>query len=107
MPIMKKCSYPTCFRERPCPLHAGQPHRDTKTAQERRFYGSAAWQRLRAAHRRSEPLCRECAAAGRVVKGTLVDHVRPIRAGGEPMAATNLQTLCNACHAAKRAREKQ
>jgi 5-methylcytosine-specific restriction enzyme A len=51
-----------------------------------------------------EPLCRRCAAAGRVVAATEVDHIHPKRAGG-PEAFDNLQPLCKPCHSAKTARE--
>jgi 5-methylcytosine-specific restriction protein A len=37
----------------------------------------------------------------------MVDHITPIRLGGARFAASNLQPLCNACHAVKRAEESR
>ena len=33
--------------------------------------------------------------------GNEVDHIRPLRAGGDPYDESNLQVLCGGCHAAK------
>ena len=41
--------------------------------------------------------CQACGRAGRME----VDHVRPLRHGGEPYALDNLQALCGGCHKAK------
>ena len=46
--------------------------------------------------------CR-CGRAGRME----VDHVQPLRAGGDPYDLGNLQTLCRSCHIAKTARENR
>ena len=43
-----------------------------------------------------------CAVCGRY--GNEVDHIRPLRAGGDPYGESNLQVLCGGrggCHAAK------
>lgn len=68
------------------------------TAPERGY--DHRWKLLSRAHRRREPLCRHCANAGRVRLGELVDHIRPLKAGGTNDEA-NLQTLCRACHKVK------
>ena len=36
----------------------------------------------------------------------MVDHIVPINKGGAPLDLNNLQSLCNACHAAKSAKDK-
>ena len=41
--------------------------------------------------------CVQCGKAGRLE----VDHVVPLKRGGDPWALNNLQTLCRACHIAK------
>ena len=45
--------------------------------------------------------CRACGRAGRME----VDHVVPLRAGGDPYDPGNLQTLCRECHIDKSAAE--
>jgi len=91
---------------KPSAVGARSGYADTKTDGERRFYGSPEWKRLRAAHRRNEPLCRECAKAGIDRLGDMVDHIIPIRRGGDPLDDRNLQTLCHPHHDAKRRRER-
>ena len=58
----------------------------------------AAWERARlAVLERDHWRCCECGRAGRLE----VDHIRPLAAGGEPIALANLQTLCRRCHIRK------
>lgn len=54
-------------------------------------------------HLAAEPLCRMCAAEGRVTAATLVDHIVPIEDGGAVLADANLQSLCIPCHGIKTA----
>jgi 5-methylcytosine-specific restriction protein A len=65
------------------------------------FYHTTAWRKLRKYHLVREPLCRECGAPAQ-----MVDHIKPIRLGGEPLDDNNLQSLCNRCHASKSAHER-
>lgn len=58
------------------------------------------WAALRQAVLAAEPLCRACAAQGRVTPAREVDHIVPRTAGGTH-ALANLQPLCTACHRAK------
>lgn len=48
------------------------------------------------------PYCVKCGKPGQ-----MVDHVDPINAGGDPWDIENTQTLCNSCHAIKRASERK
>ncbi|MCP5017615.1 MAG: HNH endonuclease [Ketobacter sp.] len=76
----------------------------TKTSTER-GYGTA-WRRLRQiVIRRDQGLCQECQRQGRVTAGNEVDHVTSKARGGTD-ALDNLQLLCNPCHKAKTARER-
>jgi len=89
-----------------CRTHQGEAYRRqdaNRPGSTARGYG-AFWRRLRAAVLRREPLCRACAAAGRVTAAREVDHIVPRRAGG-PDASSNLQGLCKPCHSAKTMRE--
>jgi 5-methylcytosine-specific restriction protein A len=71
-----------------------------------RFYGTAAWQRLRNTYARANPLCEHCQLKGLVTRGVVVDHKTPIAEGGEPLAWENLQHLCNACNGVKTAADR-
>ena len=64
------------------------------------FYNTKAWKALRTWHINHEPLCRACGGPGE-----MVDHIVSIQTGGEALDDSNLQTMCNACHASKRGRE--
>lgn len=70
-------------------------------------YNSRRWKKLRAAFRDENPLCRLCAAAGRVEGARDVDHRIPVDV--RPDLAyewDNLQALCRACHTRKTAAEQ-
>jgi 5-methylcytosine-specific restriction protein A len=93
-----------------CDVHRAQQHRDYGRARrgfdtELGFYQSAAWRGVRAAFLRANPLCLLCNARGRLVAAKVVDHITPLKAGGERVDASNLQGLCVSCHNAKTARE--
>ena len=47
--------------------------------------------------------CVECGRAGRLE----VDHVVPLKRGGDQLALDNLQALCRACHIEKTRRENR
>ena len=80
-------------------------YRDNQTADQARrraFYGRQAWSNLRNTHIKKNPLCVDCYSRGRVVAGDAVDHIVELK--DDPtlgMDPTNLQTLCNSCHAVK------
>lgn len=80
------------------PTHRSHPV-PVRPSAHKRGYG-AAWARLRLSVLADEPLCRHCAAVGRVVQATDVDHIVPRARGGTDDKA-NLQPLCHACHSRK------
>ena len=65
------------------------------------FYNSRQWRSLRAYWIQMHPLCKVCEDAGYITAGQCVDHVTPIRFNGARTSLSNLQTLCNSCHARK------
>lgn len=99
---------PTLTRDTRCDLHqkAQRQVSDTKTGDERAFYGSARWQKLRARFRARNPLCAECDRNGRVTPMNVVDHIVAMRDGGDPWDWANLQPLCTPCHQVKRGQER-
>lgn len=68
---------------------------DNRIGSFERGYG-AAWTRLRRAWLQRYPACVCCKRAAH-----MVDHIRPIRYGGEILDTNNLQSMCSKCHAAK------
>lgn len=94
------------------PRRPWEPKANPRKPQEGRkektgFYSSAAWIKLRNCYRMNNPLCEECNRNGKVVHMKIVDHIRPIREGGEPLDYNNLQSLCDSCHNAKSGRERR
>ena len=51
-------------------------------------------------------MCEECSRLGRLTPAQMVDHIVPINKGGGGLDKSNLQSLCNACHARKSAKDK-
>lgn len=71
-----------------------------------RGYG-ADWRRVRQAVLAAEPLCRFCAADGRVTVATEVDHIEPFQGLADPLrlAPSNCRPLCQPCHRQRTARQ--
>ena len=69
------------------------------------FYHSKAWRMTRKFYIKANPLCEQCSRDGRTTGGQMVDHIRQITMGGDRLHQSNLQTLCNSCHAKKSASE--
>ena len=74
---------------------------------EQAFYNSRAWRLTRNAYARSNPLCVACRNEGIATTSQVVDHITPIKQGGDRLAAGNLQSLCHRHHAIKTALERQ
>ena len=70
------------------------------------FYHSTAWRKCRASYIHNNPACEICYKKGYMVKADVVDHIQPIRLGGERLDADNLQSLCHSCHNSKSAKER-
>ena len=69
------------------------------------FYQSKQWRMLRRYYIKANPLCEECTRKGKTTAGNCIDHIKPISMGGSKVDESNLQTLCNSCHAKKSATE--
>ena len=108
------CRYPGCAQvlNTPgyCAQHQTKVHRDYSRARkgfdtELGFYQSARWRNIRAAVLRDNPLCCGCQTKGVLQLAKVVDHIVPIKLGGERFERSNLQGLCVPCHNAKTASE--
>jgi len=72
------------------------------------FYQGLQWRSLSKAFRRRYPLCAHCMSQGITKPCDMVDHVTPIRVDWElRYTGSNLQALCNGCHAIKTAKDRQ
>ncbi len=58
----------------------------------------------RLARLKAEPLCRDCAAKGRIREATVPDHIVPLTQGGSDDNC-NIRCLCADCHQARTAQQ--
>lgn len=70
-----------------------------------KLYHTTNWRKLRKKYITAHPLCAECMKQNRITTGTVVDHITPVKQGGEFLNLNNLQTLCDKCHARKSGQE--
>ena len=63
-------------------------------------YNSTKWRKYRRAFLALSPLCVEC---GRIAE--VVDHIKPVRLGGDFWQPLNHQALCHRCHNSKSGKE--
>lgn len=74
---------------------------------DKKFYNSAAWKRNRAGFLMANPLCLKCEESNIIEPAVAVDHITPIRQGGNKWSYSNLQPLCLSCHAKKTREENR
>lgn len=108
----RPCSYAGCpkltdgqYCEEHQKLIDRQYNRYGRDELSRNFYKTREWRAVRRRHLSVFPLCEECLKRGKVIRGEIVDHIRPIKQGGEKFSESNLQTLCWSCHSKKSAEE--
>ena len=77
-----------------------------KGAYKEARYNTKRWRTVRGLVLQGNPLCVNCEATGLITVAQMVDHIEPVRLGGEFWDTSNLQPLCNSCHASKSAKEK-
>ena len=96
----KPCAYPGCPNltdTKYCETHKQyEPPAHFGKSGENAFYRSSGWKAKRKSFLDEHPFCVMC---GR--PASIVDHVVPIRQGGEPLDDDNLQSLCWSCHSRK------
>jgi 5-methylcytosine-specific restriction endonuclease McrA len=101
------CIYPTCSSKTTggfyCDKHKQSQsnqevlqRRSDESGTELSFYTNARWRRLRKWKLADTTLCEQCSRVAQEV-----DHIQPIRDGGDPYAIDNLQSLCKSCHSKK------
>lgn len=92
-------------RPRPFRGNTAKPRSKTRPSPSGRGY-DGDWRRLRMWFLRRNPVCVRCRLLGLVTPATEVDHITPIRDGGERLDQSNLQALCKRCHSRKTRREQ-
>lgn len=106
---------PTFPKSTPRPWIPKRQKKDSKslkpqprsTNEHIKFYNSKRWRSLRNYYISMFPLCELCEKQNYIVEGECVDHIKPMRFGGSEVSLSNLQTLCNSCHATKSGIESQ
>jgi len=74
------------------PMHARR-HQEAR-------YNTTKWRKYRRVFLSRNPLCVECGAIA-----TVVDHIKPVRLGGEFWQPSNHAAMCARCHNSKSGRE--
>ena len=70
-----------------------------------RFYGTAAWKRMRITQFSKDPLCARCMCYGKIVVAEHVDHVFPHKGISSLFFGGELCSLCHSCHSWKTTQE--
>lgn len=106
------CSYPGCpnlTNERFCESHKKKTDSDynkyERDSFSKTFYNTPRWRETKKRKLTISPFCEECRKNGTIVKATMVDHITPIKQGGDAFALDNLQSLCWSCHSRKSVEE--
>lgn len=71
-----------------------------------KLYHKTSWRKARAIHLVNQPFCVNCANNNIMRHAAVVDHIIPLRLGGELLDESNLQSLCHPCHNSKSAHER-
>jgi 5-methylcytosine-specific restriction protein A len=100
----KPCAHPGCpslTSNRYCETHAKLEvklyDKYRRNPVSKKYYGGAAWRKIRAAFLAANPLCEVCQGEGRLTPATLAHHKSKLTDGGNN-DWNNLQALCTECH---------
>jgi 5-methylcytosine-specific restriction enzyme A len=91
------------LRRTPFSVTALKPFEGNKDAE---LYNSRKWRNFRKEYLRNHPICLHCEDEGSVRPAQVVDHIKPVRLGGEIYDVNNLQALCHNHHNKKSAKER-
>ena len=92
MPRINKQSTPAPWHEER-KAHGRRKYHDPR-------YNSSRWRKARSIYLKHHPRCKECNRLAGVV-----DHIKPVRLGGEFYDPDNWQALCTVCHNRKSGKE--
>ena len=103
MPTVRKTERPWMKTQtKPASRWANETHGGVPN----QFYRNAPWRHARKRQLEKHPLCQHCLEQKKLTPANTVDHIKPIRLGGEPLDENNLMSLCKSCHARKSAKER-
>lgn len=71
-----------------------------------KLYNSRAWRNFRKQYLEANPLCVHCEKEGIITAATVLDHIKQVRAGGDPFSLDNVQPLCAKHHNRKSGKER-
>lgn len=71
-----------------------------------KFYNSKKWRDCSKVYRAGNPLCEVCLYLNDLIDAEMVDHVIPIRLGGDPYDERNLMAMSHRQHNRKSGMEK-
>lgn len=95
-----RCTYHGCNRKATrqgrCDQHQRKPWQNPSAHTRALRQHHTEWMHVRAERMKLEPNCRRCNH-----KGTNVDHIIPVGAGGAFLDINNTQTLCDQCKTLK------
>ena len=95
---------PKLPKSKPRPWVTKKKPKQFRQVDNSKFYNSKQWRATRNFYIQSNPICEQCDRNGILTGGQCVDHITPLSKGGTN-DHSNLQTLCNPCHAKKSSRE--
>jgi 5-methylcytosine-specific restriction protein A len=98
MPTIERKSIPAKWQ-------AERPPQQRRNVDNSAFYNSRQWRSTSKAFIFQNPTCAECERNDLIEPATCTDHIKPIEEGGSKWSWSNLQALCNHCHAVKSGRE--
>lgn len=108
----KPCRYPGCpllvdgtYCEAHQKLVTQQYNKYGRDDFTKNFYKTPEWLCTRKQYLQAHPFCEECLKEGKRTQATMVDHIVPIKDGGDKFAPANLQALCWPCHSRKSVEE--
>ena len=104
MPKQAKTAQPQVFT--PTPKNKVKGTYDERRGSSTQRGYDYRWQKFSAIYRDKHPLCVHCRTAGQIAQAEHVDHITPLCDGGSKYAESNLQSLCERCHASKTRREQ-
>ena len=71
-----------------------------------KFYQTKEWKQFRAQKKAMNPVCEICLSTKSIyIPMYFVDHIIPIKDGGDPFDFENVQSLCKRCNFSKTGRE--
>ena len=79
-----------------------RPRSDEEIDIYKSVYNTSRWRAIRDLVRQRDPVCRMC----NVEPTHTIDHIKPIRNGGDAWDMDNMQGLCKRCNISKTSKQK-